>query len=278
MKATVAPYETSTWCVRIECTNGTTVRLTTYPFNLVMSNSQVYLAGSGYDATAFSNTNTLAPAAIDLEGIADLAGMDRDAIASGVFDNARVKIFKCSFLAPVEDYEEVVEGFFGKTTLIDERYRTEAVSKADALNQSHGLSCMPGCRHAFGSQGYAECGVALGPITVSGTVTHVISGTSIRDSALAQAADYFGAGTIEFTSGANTGLKPLEIKSHAADGTLVVHEGFYYLPEVGDAFSLIPGCRKSREACRDKWNNILNFGGLPDLPLNSTYTQIGTNF
>lgn len=278
MKSTVAPYETAAWCVRIECTNSTVVRLTTYPHDLTMSNGQVYLTDAGYEQTAYQATSTMAPSAIDLEGIAGLTGISRDEIAAGVFDGARVKIFKCDFLNPVEDYEEVVEGFFGKTTLDDERYRSEAVSKSDALNESIAVTVTPGCRYKFGSQGVAECGVALGPITVSGTVTHVISGTSVRDSAFAQAADYFGAGTIQFITGANAGLKPLEIKSHASDGTFVVHEGFYYTPTIGDTFSVVPGCRKSKEACKNKWNNYLNFGGFPDMPLSTVYGQIGTNF
>ncbi|WP_326526177.1 hypothetical protein, partial [Dokdonella sp.] len=65
MKTTVAPYETAVKCLRIECSNGLTVRLTRYPVDLVMSNGQVYQTGTGYDFTGYSATASLTPAAID---------------------------------------------------------------------------------------------------------------------------------------------------------------------------------------------------------------------
>ena len=36
--------------------------------------------------------------------------------------------------------------------------------------------------------------------------------------------------------------------------------------QVGDGFKVIAGCDKTREACRTKFNNILNFWGEPDVP------------
>ena len=277
MKTTVVANETAAWCVRIECTNGTTVRLTTYPFDLTMSNATVYLTDSGYEATAYQATSTMAPSAIDLEGIAGIAGISRDEIASGVFDGAKVLIFKTNFLSPVEDEEEVTAGWFGKATLEDEHYRIEGVSIVDALNESIAVTVTPGCRHTFGSQGYAECGIDLTTVDVTGTLTGITSSSVFRDSSRTEAADWFGAGTIRFTSGPNAGLKAFEIKSYAADGTITLHEPLYYVPTVGDAYVMTPGCRKTFAACVAHGNGI-NFGGFKDMPLKSTYTQIGTRF
>ena len=105
MKSTVAPYQTSATCVRIECLNGVTVRLTDYPYDLVMSNAAVYKTDYGYQPTAFTASSAFSPSAIDIDGICAVGGVTRDQLASGVFDNARVYIFKCNFLAPVEDYD-----------------------------------------------------------------------------------------------------------------------------------------------------------------------------
>ena len=57
MKTTVAPFDTLAICLRIVCTNGTTIRVTRYPRDLVMSNGQVYLTGSGFDFTGYEATN-----------------------------------------------------------------------------------------------------------------------------------------------------------------------------------------------------------------------------
>ena len=89
-----------------------------------------------------------------------------------------------------------------------------------------------------------------------------------------QLADWFAAGTIQFTSGNNVGLKPLEIKSYAADGTITLHEPTYYTPQVGDTFTMVRGCRK-READCVAQGNIINFFGFTRIPAGSTYAHIG---
>ena len=272
MKSTVAPYQTSATCVRIECLNGVTVRLTDYPYDLVMSNATVYKTDYGYQPTAFTSSAAFSPSAIDIEGICAIGGVTRDQLASGVFDNARVYIFKCNFLSPVEDYEEIAAGFFGKTTLEDDKYRIEGMSLIDALNQSVGKVYQAACSRTFGDTGCTKNIVAL---TVTGTITSVTSSYVFRDSARAEAADWFGAGTIQFTTGNNAGLKPLEIRSYATDGTITLFEPTYYAPVVGDAFELIPGCRKREADCRDKYGNIINFFGFTRIPTSSTYIKTG---
>ncbi len=272
MKSTVAPYATAAWCVRIECTNGTIVRLTSYPHDLTMSNATVYKTDYGYEPTAFSASSSMSPSAIDLEGIVAAAGISRDALASGVFDNARVYVFKTNFLSPVEDYEEVAAGFFGKATLMDDHYRIEGMSLIDALNQAVGSIYQAACPRTLGDAG---CTVNLAAITVTGSLTSVTSSSVVRDSSRSEAADWFGAGTIHFTSGANAGLKPLEVKDYAANGTVTTFEPFYYAPAIGDAYVLVPGCRKREADCRDKFANIINFFGFTRIPTSSTYTKFG---
>ena len=284
MKTQVAPYATAVKCLRIECTNGLVVRLTRYPVDLVMSNAMVYQSGTGYDFTGYSATATMSPSAIDLEGFLGFAGVTRDAIASGIFDGARCYLFATNFLAPVEDYEPIVASIMGKTTLEDDKYRVEEMALVDALNQSVGKTYSAACQKTFGGQEYAGCMIDLGPLTVTGTLSAVTSSSIVRDAGRSEAADYFGRGTLQFTSGLNAGLKPMEIKRHEADGTLETFEPFHYPPTIGDAYSLIPGCRKRLEDCRDKWEPILltgkgnvdNFGGFSNIPTSSQYAEIGT--
>ena len=274
MKSTVAPYQSAAWCVRIECVNGTTVRLTSYPTDLTMSNATVYKTDSGYQQTAFASSSSFSPSSIDIDGIASIAGISRDQIASGVLDNARVLVFKCNFFSPVEDYEPVAAGFLGKTTLEDDRYTIQGMSLIDALNQSTGKMYTAACSRTFGDAG---CTKILTDIDVVGAVNVVTSSSVIRDTSRSEAADWFAAGTIQFTSGLNAGLKPLEIKSYAADGTITTFDPFFYLPQVGDTFVMTPGCRKRLEDCRDKWNNVINFFGFSNMPTSSSYQQVAGN-
>lgn len=273
MKSTVAPYETAAWCVRIVTVSGTVIRLTTYPQNLTMSNATVYETDSGYEQTAYSAGTSMAASAIDLEGFAGIAGITSDQIESGVFDNARVYIFKCNFLNPVEDYDPIMSGFFGKTMLENNKYTIQGMSLIDALNQSVGKTYTPTCSRTFGDTG---CQIDLTSIDVTGSITSVTSSLVFRDSARTEISDYFGLGTIQFLTGSNAGLKPLEIKSYALDGTITLFEPTYYTPVIGDTFILIPGCRKRIEDCRDKWNNVINGFFFNDMPSSSTYTQRGS--
>jgi uncharacterized phage protein (TIGR02218 family) len=277
MKSQVTDYRYRVLCLRIVPRSGPTIRLTHYPRNLTMSNGQVYLSGSGYDFTGYSASSSMSPAMIDMEGIAGIAGIGRDQIASGVFDNARCYLFATTWNNPVEDYEPIVVSILGKTTLMDDRYKVEEMALIDALNQSVGFTYTASCPKQFGGQEFAGCKKDLAPLTVTGTLTAVTSNAIFRDAARTEAADYFGAGTIQFTSGANAGLKPQEIKSYAADGTIETFEPFYYALAPGDAYTMVPGCRKRKEDCRDKWQNIVNFGGFSEIPTGSTYAQIGLN-
>lgn len=276
MKPQVAPYQTAVKCLRIECTNGLIVRLTRYPRDLTMSNGAVYLTGSGYDFTGYESNTSMSPSAIDLAGILGAAGITAEVIISGVFDNARCYLFNTDFLNPVEDYEPIVASLLGKVTEDDDQYRIEEMALIDALNQSTGKSYMASCQKVFGGQEYAGCKKDLAPLTVTGTLTGVTDGAAFADIARTEPDDYFALGTIVFTSGLNAGLKAMEIKSFSG-GAIVTFEPFQYQPAIGDAYTMIPGCRKSLAACRDKWNNVINFGGFPNMPTSSVYTSRGTN-
>lgn len=277
MKAAVADYRYRVICLRIEPLIGAVIRLVQYPRDLTMGNGQTYLAGSGYEFTGYVAEAAMSPGAIDLKGFAGYAGIDFDTITGGILDNARAYLFATTWTNPVEDEEPITASILGKTTITDGRYVIEEMSLIDALNQSVGDTYTAHCPKTFGGQGYAGCKVALAEITVTGTLTGVTSQSVFRDASRTEADDYFGAGTIQFTSGPNAALKPLEIKSYAADGTIETFEPFYYVPEAGHTYTMIPGCRKRGiEDCKTKWNNILNFGGFTYIPTSSQYGQVGT--
>jgi len=274
MKTAVADRRYKIYCLRIVPLWGAPVYLTGHVRDVVMG-ANTYKTDSGYEFSGLPSESSMSPGVIDVSGIADIAGIGYDEIISGMFDNARVYVFATTWNNPVEDEEPLGLAFIGKTTIRDNRYSAEMMMAVDALNQDVGRTYTAPCYKTFGGQEYAGCKVALGPITKTGTLTHVTGNSVFRDSGRAEAADYFGEGTIAFTSGANAGLKPMEIKTHAADGTITTHEAFHYTVAIGDAYSLIPGCRKRLEDCRDKWSNIINFGGFSFVPTQSTYSKVG---
>ena len=59
--------------------------MTTYPFDLTMSNGQVYKTDSGYEQTVYTAGTDFSAAAIDITGFVGLGGITRDQLASGIF-------------------------------------------------------------------------------------------------------------------------------------------------------------------------------------------------
>ena len=277
MKSAVADYRYRVLCLRIVPTTGSPIYLTDYPRDLTMG-GHTYLSTSGYEFTGYSGTAGFSPASIDIEGVAGASGVTRAAVGSGLFDGAKCYVFATSWATPVEDEEPVVAGIFGKATLLDDHFQIGGVSLIDALNQTAGQTYGAQCPKAFGGQEYGGCMVNLAANgnTVTGTLTGVTSASVFTDSGRAEAADTFGAGTIQFTSGPNAGLKPLEIKSFAA-GVITTYEPFYYLPAAGNTYSMVRGCRKRLSDCQARagGSNIANFGGFPWIPTGSTYATVG---
>ncbi len=77
---------------------------------------------------------------------------------------------------------------------------------------------------------------------------------------------YFAGGLVEWKSGLNVN-RAMEIKSYSpATGDLQLFLGMPLPIAVGDRFYWQPGCDKTRETCRYRFNNMANFRGEPDLP------------
>lgn len=272
MKPAVVDYQFRITCVRIEPLLGPAIYLTDYIHDLTIG-GDVYLSDSGYEFSGNAAESSMTPGTFDLEGILGLSGFSRAAVASGALDNARMYIFATQWNNPILDQEPISKSILGRTTLKDDRYSVEAMSLIDALNQPIGKTYGATCPKKFGGQEYAGCKKVVAPS--AGTVTGVADRYNFAASALAGAADYFGAGSLVWTTGANVGLKSQEVKAFGVGGIIELYEAFFYPVEIGDQFEITPGCRKRLEDCRDKWNNILNFGGFTRIPTGNTYTTRG---
>ncbi len=297
MKAHVADWKTRVYCVRLEATNGTVLRFAAHPTDLVMSNGNAYLTGTGYEFSGLAATTSFSASSQDFTGFVSSAiGMlSRDEVASGVWDNARAYVFATSWFIPLDNEEDCAAFIFGKAELVDDRYKVEFMGLIDALSQSPGYSFSPTCHNVFLDRvlgepdklpyGRSGCtgprsapdGPDYASLLVTGTITSVTDQYYIADSGLTQVDDYFGNGLIRFTSGANAGLKPLVIKAYSQTGGVIfTQEAWFYLPEVGDTYEMIPGCRKRlTEDCVGKWGNALNMRAHPHIPAPTQYNEIG---
>jgi uncharacterized phage protein (TIGR02218 family) len=275
MKSHVADYQYRIYAIRMVARNGITVRFVAYPHDLQMGEDSngpvIYQSDAGYEFSGLSATSSMSPSVIDLEGVLAFAGITRDQIASGVWDNASIYLFATTWTDPQEDEEPLGKFILGKTTIRDDRFVAEMMHLIDALNQEVGRTVGPTCPWQFGS---IECGVDLNDHTYTGTITAVTDRGNFTDSSRAEAAEFFDGGTIEFTSGDNVGLRALEIQKFEAGGVFQLFLPFHYLPQVGNTYTVIRGCPKTRAACKS-YDNILNFGGFPDQPTTNMVNKAG---
>lgn len=77
-------------------------------------------------------------------------------------------------------------------------------------------------------------------------------------------AQYFVNGVITWLTGSNAGFS-MEIISW--DGTtLQLFENMPYPIQAGDTFEIEPGCDKLIQTCHDKFDNVVNHRGFPNIP------------
>lgn len=292
MKSHVADWKTRVYCARIEAENGTVVRLAAYPTDLVMSNGVVYPTESGYEFSGVDATDSMSPSSVDLTGILN-HGITREQLATGVFDNARCYVFATSWKAPIEDEEPLGLLTLGKTTLTDDAYKAEMMSLVDALNQSVGSTFTAQCPYTLFDQTLdgrvipstmsrctgprsAPDGPNINTYKVSGTVTGVTNQYTFTDTARTEANDWFTAGQVMFITGANAGLKPIQIKQSTSAGVITTHEPFPHAIAPTDQYVMIPGCRKRlMEDCVGKYGNGKNNGSQPHMPTASQSGAVG---
>lgn len=113
------------------------------------------------------------------------------------------------------------------------------------------------CRHALYSE---QCGVDKGAYAVAGTVSAVDeTGMVLTISEAGALADgWFTGGMLETSAGVFQ-----FVLGHSGSDISISSPGGL---AADDAVTLYPGCARSRESCKNKYDNILNFGGFPWIP------------
>jgi uncharacterized phage protein (TIGR02218 family) len=258
---------TITTCWVIVRRDGVTKRFTTLDRDLVVDGF-TYRSCRSIDASAIEASASTAPANLEVLGIIDAAEITTDDLVAGLYDHALVELFRVDWADPARGIQMLHRGRIGVVKAGAAMYQAELLSPFEALRQRIVDAYTPECRwdlgEAFGVAGQAGCKIDLAAWTVSGTVSDATSRRLFGAGALTQGDGHFDYGLLTFTSGLNAG-HAREVKSWASRRFELWDELPFDLA-VGDSFSVHAGCDKRRQTCRDKFANILNFGGFPDIP------------
>lgn len=248
-------------CWKITRRDGVILGFTDHPSDLVIS-GLTYQSALGYTASDVRASADLAVDNLNLQGFIDSPSITEPDLLAGVWDFAEVEIFETVYSNLSAGIRRVRRGRIGEVSLGRTAFEAELRGLGQAFTQTLCELTSPTCPASLGD---ARCGVALGPITVTGTVTGVTSRRVWADTTRGEAAGWFTFGRVTWTSGANAGYS-MEVKTHAAGGAMTLVLPMPYAVALGDTYSLVPGCDKLFATCRDKFANVPRFRGFPHLP------------
>lgn len=195
------------------------------------------------------------------------------ALRAGVFDGATLLLEKAYAPIPEADGEleitGVLHGFEGSMSDIDGgrgEFSVDVKSALELLNTDLPRNLFQStCLHTLYNSG---CTLDRDDFIVSGEVTGSATDTGF-DSDLSEAAGYFEQGVLVFTSGVHNGFRRT-VKTHATGGVLGFALPLPEPPDVGDTFTIYPGCNRTMATCGAKFNNLSHFKGYPFVPVPET--------
>jgi uncharacterized phage protein (TIGR02218 family) len=252
-------------CWRVSRTDGAEFFFTDHDRDLTFEGN-VYAASTGYSRTAIANEAGLGVDNLDVDGLFASETITEQSLRAGLFDHAEVRVFLVNWADLSMGALKMRRGWFGEVMLTEQgTFRTELRGLSQALQQRLGEIYSPECRADLGDH---RCKVNLAAWTRNGTVTSV-SDRSVFFATIdgAPTADgWWGGGLLTWATGANAG-RSIEVKSWtAATGRLELFLPMGYAIQVGDTFSVYPGCDKRLETCLGRFGNVVNFRGEPYVP------------
>jgi uncharacterized phage protein (TIGR02218 family) len=260
---------TLAWCWRLTRADGAAFGFTDHDRDLAFDGTE-FEAGSGFTGTEIRQSLGLSVDNLDASGALNSDRLNESDLAAGLFDDARVEIWRVNWAAP-EQRVLVMSGSVGEVKRGESTFTAELRSLAHYLGQEKGRTYQYACDATLGD---ARCGVNLADpaYTGSGVVTSADTAYLFRASGLSGfTADWFAGGLLTWIGGANAG-RAMEVKRHtivtSGEAEIELWRSMASSIAPGDAFTITAGCDKTFAACQAKFANAVNFRGFPHIPGN----------
>lgn len=231
-------------------------------------------AASGLTASALEQAAGLAADSHSVSGALRSEAITDSDLERGLYDGAEIRVWLVDWTDPVSRHL-IARGQIGEVRRGTHAFEAEVLGLIDRLNAPVGRAYLTNCGYRLGSSG---CGVDLeDPAHLgSGTVTGIIAPQMIEVSGLGTfPSRWFERGRLTWTTGDNR-IEPGRIKAHRVVGP-AVRITLWQAPAAairpGDSFEIRAGCDKAAETCREKFDNLVNFGGFPHMPGDDWATQ-----
>lgn len=260
---TVGGLHTLATCWSIVRTDSQAFYFTSHDSPLTIDGVTYEPSGS-FNATAVQRTDALTPTNFETRGALTSDKITEADLRAGLFREAEVTEFVVDWRYPWAGKWSILQYIIESTEFSREQWIASIAGRKIKLRPKKGDLYNKGCRWDFGDE---NCTKNKSALSVSGTVSTVMSGQlRFLSDVTSQDNDYFADGILTWTSGDNDGVS-YEVKKYVK----LTGEFDLYLPtlntiQTGDTFSVVPGCDLQEVTCRERFNNISNFGGFPFIP------------
>ena len=251
-------------CYDVTLRDGTVLRYTNHDVAIVYGGN-TYGTSDTSKISALEKTSSGAADNMDISIVFSGTGITKEKIAQQQLDNAQIQVFIVNYKDLTQGIFKLVSGNIGEIKA--NMYGGEFQFKGLAEYLQNNIGRLYSYKCDCDQLGDSRCLLSLASFTFSGSVTFVSTTDSkliFTDSALTQPLDYFTYGTVEFTSGNNSGWIK-EVKSFSS-GVFTLFDQMPNAIVAGDAFTVIGGCDRYPDTCKTKFDNYVNYQGCPDLP------------
>lgn len=256
------------WCWRLARRDGSRLGFTDHDRDLVFDGT-TFEAAAGFTTSEIKDSVGLAVDNLEVESALSSDRLSETDLAAGIYDDARVEIFRVNWQAP-DERVLMRTGSLGEVRRSGLAFAAEVRGLAHYLQQPKGRLFQFTCDADLGD---ARCRIDLSSEVYRGTGT-VLTAPTARQFTVAGldafADGWFTRGLFTFTFGANPGVA-IEVKRHERrDGATTVElwRDPAQAPAAGDTFAVTAGCDKQLATCRAKFANVENFRGFPHMPGN----------
>jgi uncharacterized phage protein (TIGR02218 family) len=249
-------------------TDGTVFGFTDHDRDLTFD-GMTFRADSGLSARALQQGTGLSVDNTEALGLLSDTALSEADIVAGRFDGAEVRCWRVNWADPAQRLLQF-RGTIGELQRNGASFTAELRGLTEALNRPLGRIYQKPCTAVLGD---TACRVDLsGPDHSLTLSVATVEGARILQLAGAGAAalpdGWFRRGRLLVLDGAAIGLQGT-IKRDSPQGSqrqIELWEPLRAPLAPGDSLRLQAGCDKRFATCRDKFANLVNFQGFPDLP------------
>lgn len=256
---------------QIDRPDGTVFRLTDHdrPIRFELFD---YTPAGGFSASAVQNQDRR-PSNFEIMGVIEAGTVTHEDLAAHLFDGAKITENVVDWRAPWAGAISKAVYYIAEAKYSKGVWEAAVEGLYRKLSQANGRVVSRNCKWALGG---TECAVNLASYTFTTTLVDVSSPYNARSHFIIDqisVPDNWGDndgnfGRITANNGANAGFSRVVRRQIVTGPDL---EFWTTIPfphdfQVGDSVAIVKGCDRLLATCRDKFNNLANYGGFPFVP------------